>query len=142
MVAYSFKARFAAPILAGTKAQTIRAERAGRSRHARPGEQLHLFTGMRTKACRRLATPTCIAVTPIRMVFSGPKACELIAIDGIHLVPSSMARFARADGFETIADMAAFWAAEHPGIEEFRGVLIRWQPLDPADAVDIAARAA
>ena len=35
MVAYSFKKQFGPPILAGTKAQTIRAERAGRSRHVR-----------------------------------------------------------------------------------------------------------
>ncbi|WP_375454807.1 hypothetical protein [uncultured Methylobacterium sp.] len=142
MVAYSFKARFAAPILAGTKAQTIRAERAGRSRHARPGEQLQLFTGMRTKACRLLATPPCIAVMPILMVFSWPAACDLVVVDGIQLAPSSMARFARADGFETAADMAAFWAAEHPGIENFQGALIRWQPLVAADALAIAARTA
>ncbi|MFK5597639.1 hypothetical protein ACFZ8E_11600 [Methylobacterium sp. HMF5984] len=58
MVAYSFKARFAAPILAGTKAQTIPAERTGRSRHARPGEQLQLFSGMRTKHCLRLGDPS------------------------------------------------------------------------------------
>ncbi|MEJ0016825.1 MAG: ASCH domain-containing protein [Acetobacteraceae bacterium] len=46
MVAYSFKRDFAAPILAGIKRQTIRADR---RRHARPGEVLQLYTGMRTK---------------------------------------------------------------------------------------------
>lgn len=39
MVAYSFRKRFGPPILAGTKAQTIRADR---KRHARPGEEVQL----------------------------------------------------------------------------------------------------
>jgi hypothetical protein len=43
MVAYSFNPIFVGPILAGTKRQTIRAER---KRHARPGEAMQLYTGM------------------------------------------------------------------------------------------------
>lgn len=49
MVAYSFNRRFVPAIEAGSKRQTIRAHR---RRHARIGEQLQLYTGMRTKACR------------------------------------------------------------------------------------------
>ena len=48
MVAYSFKRRFREPILAGSKQQTIRADR---KRHARRGEALQLYTGMRTTQC-------------------------------------------------------------------------------------------
>ena len=51
MVAYSFKKQFGPPILAGTKAQTIRADR---KRHVRSGELVQLYTGMRTRQCRRL----------------------------------------------------------------------------------------
>lgn len=49
MVAYSFNRRFVQAIESGIKSQTIRAPR---RRHARPGERLQLYTGMRTKACR------------------------------------------------------------------------------------------
>jgi hypothetical protein len=56
VVAYSFRQQFRPPILAGTKRQTIRADR---KRHARPGEQLQLYTGMRTRqqAARRSRKP-------------------------------------------------------------------------------------
>lgn len=47
MVAYSFQKRFVEPIRSGRKRQTIRADR---KRHARPGEVLQLYSGMRTNA--------------------------------------------------------------------------------------------
>ena len=41
--------------------------------------------------------------------------------------------------------MAAFWWREHPPAEGnvlvFEGVVIRWTPLAPADALDIGAAA-
>lgn len=52
MVAYSFKRQFGPPILAGTKGGTIRNDR---KRHARPGEELQLYHGMRTKSCTLIA---------------------------------------------------------------------------------------
>jgi hypothetical protein len=51
MVAYSFDKRFVPQIENGFKRQTIRAHR---RRHARPGEALQLYTGMRTKHCRKI----------------------------------------------------------------------------------------
>lgn len=143
MVAYSFQKRFAARILAGIKAQTIRADR---KRHARPGEQLQLFTGIRTKHCRRLGEPMCTSVSPIQMRFSKRSAAELFCFDDRYLTPAEMEAFARADGFMSIADMAAFWWAEHPSeggnVLTFEGFVIRWEPLVPADDLDIAVRAA
>ena len=59
MVAYSFKARFVPLIREGLKTQTIRAQR---SRHARPGELIQLFSGMRTHLCEKIVPdPVCIA---------------------------------------------------------------------------------
>lgn len=69
MVAYSFKRRFAEPILAGAKRQTIRADR---RRHARPGEELQLYTGMRTKSCRLIARRTCVDIQRVILVFREP----------------------------------------------------------------------
>lgn len=149
MVAYSFRARFAAPILAGIKAQTIRTERAGRSRHARPGEPLQLFTGMRTKQCRLLGEPSCIGVEGVRIELPAPRRRPEITIandDGMVVRtitdPVGLDRFARADGFEDFADLFNFWRANHPDLRTFQGRLIRWAPLAPDDALDIAARSA
>lgn len=123
MVAYSFKRRFIAPILAGTKRQTIRAER---KRHARPGEELQLFTGMRTKQCRLLGRATCLTVQPIRMFIKA--RCVESEGDTISCRLGTDT-FACADGFKTRDELAAFWADNHPGIDPFSGVLITWGTL-------------
>jgi len=152
MVAYSFKKQFGAPILAGTKSQTIRAERAGRSRHARPGELVQLYTGMRTRQCRLLGEVRCLEVVPVRLSLAIQGPAELIRIGDRFIRPDSFDAFAQQDGFADMADMARFWWAEHPpgsGEEfedpdtlNFEGVLIRWQPLVPASELDIAGVAA
>jgi hypothetical protein len=80
---------------------------------------------------------------PVRLCFSRRGSAELIRI-GDHLMASALFDvFARMDGFANIEEMARFWWAEHPPEEgdtlTFEGVLIQWQPLAPADALDIAA---
>ncbi len=127
MVAYSFKKRFAEPILAGSKSQTIRAPR---RRHARPGEQLQLYTGMRTKQCKLIARSECVGVDDVELWFDSPT----IIVNGQRWGISKATRptfddFARRDGFSDWDDMRAFWRAEHPNAERFTGVLIRWRPI-------------
>lgn len=142
MVAYSFKKRFGPPILAGTKAQTIRADR---KRHARPGELIQLFTGMRTRQCRRLGETPCLSVEPIRIELPRARRVpEVLIFDlagalarHIH-TPDALRDFARADGFADFDALHAFWCAEHPGVDTFHGVLIRWQPLVAADPLTLA----
>lgn len=133
MVALSFKAQFAAPIIAGTKRQTVRA---GRKRNPRAGERLQLYCGMRTKHCRKiipdpLCTETCIVVITV-----DPAHQELIAaieIDGDLLTERGIERFAVADGFAAQPGASArramgnFWIRHH-GPGEFLGLLIRWEP--------------
>ena len=143
MVAYSFKKQFGPQILAGTKAQTIRADR---KRHARTGEMVQLFTGMRTRQCRRLGESQCVEVLPVRFAFSKRGAAELMQVGERYLVTSAqMNAFAQADGFADLEAMAGFWWAEHPpeagNVLTFEGVLIRWQALVPAAALDIAGAA-
>ena len=55
MPAYTFQSRFAPLVASGEKRQTIRA--IGKRRHAAVGDRIQLYTGMRTKACRKLVTP-------------------------------------------------------------------------------------
>ena len=127
MVAYSFKAMFAPKILNGTKRQTIRADR---KRHARPGEEMQLYTGMRTRQCRLIARATCENIQPIKIVFSSFGVSEKILINGEEIYSEpALDEFAKKDGFPRWLHMRAFWKAQHGDINEFEGMLITWKPL-------------
>jgi hypothetical protein len=134
MVAYSFQKRFAPQIVAGTKRQTIRLPR---KRHARPGETLQLFTGMRTRHCKKIIPdPFCTVVLPISIRL---KARIIVEVE-ISTVSSrrwtrvdDLEQFARQDGFEDLADMCDFWARAHGNLERFDGVLICWYPDESAE---------
>jgi hypothetical protein len=118
VVAYNFQARFAPAVADGTKRQTIRAR--GKRRHARPGDQLQLYTGMRTKTCRKLRDAVC------------HDACSiLIEADKVFtfhpqeiLLGAALERLARYDGFQSWAEMRAWFDQVH-GLP-FSGVMIRW----------------
>lgn len=128
MVAYSFKARFVEPIRAGTKRQTIRNER---KRHARPGEEVQLYTAMRTKQCRLIGRAVCFAVTPIRIEFFrlGRPMPGITVGDRLPIVArDDRDSFAWRDGFTDWDDMVEFWRAEHGTVDAFTGVLIEWTP--------------
>ena len=145
MVAYSFKTIFADQVAGLRKCQTIRADR---RRHARPGERLQLFAGMRTRQCRKLVTPdpVCLSVQRIDIVTSVlvDGVIASIAIDGQPLDRGDIESFAEADGFgcAEVGDwrlkeiggkgsarwnMGHFWKESH-GIGRFEGVLIKWEP--------------
>ena len=55
MVAYNFQKQFADAVERGEKRQTIRAPRRD-GRHAKVGDKLQLYTGMRTKQCGMIVT--------------------------------------------------------------------------------------
>lgn len=144
MVAYSFKSRFVGPIKAGLdpaskdggavyigsrlhnpKRQTIRADR---RRHARPGEELQLYRGMRTKECFLIGRARCVDVQPIYIEVEGPvvrigKEPPLRTLQRLN-------DFARRDGFEDYKDFALFWYEQHhETMNSFNGVIIRWEPI-------------
>lgn len=136
MVAYSFKKRFVDPIRVGLssvslsfdcppKRQTIRA--IGKRRHARPGETLQLYTGMRTRQCEKIGDARCISVE--RIVIKVPRDDAWLAVK-MGDAPSFEAGddFAIADGFQNINDMWLFWFDAH-GPGNFEGVLIKWEAL-------------
>lgn len=129
MVAYSFKPRFAQPILDGTKLGTIRAN--GRRRHARPGDALQLYVAMRTKSCRLVKRENCDSTFPIRLTMSGSGDFDSARIGDQNLNLWQMDNLAREDGFSCIRDMAEFWMQTHGKGEqlEFNGTLIRWRPI-------------
>ncbi|SDA39358.1 hypothetical protein [Mesorhizobium qingshengii] len=141
MVAYSFKAMFAPQVSGLTKRQTVRADR---KRHARPGEPVQLYQGMRTIHCRKLVDhdPICTRVRSIEIAVSDLMAVAIvsIAIEGIPLHREEIELFCRADGFApwfvfdlglrgdaARENMGQFWL-QHHGIGRFQGVLIEWEP--------------
>jgi hypothetical protein len=131
MVAYSFRGRFVDLIEAGFKRQTIRAER---KRHARPGEQLQLYTAMRTRSCRLLGRARCSRVGAIRLDFAENRIeTELTTrpFEGDELLQV----FARSDGFLDWEEMKQFWREEHGAMPAFSGVLITWREFLPDSGV-------
>lgn len=139
MVAYSFAPQFVEPVSRLLKRQTVRGHRA---RHARAGEAIQIYTGMRTKQCRKLLTPDpiCIDVRLIEIELSArdPNMISAIEIEGVALNPDEIEAFALADGFGgALADgfarrrMGEFWLRNYSW-SRFRGVLIRWEPQTDA----------
>lgn len=139
MVAYSFKRFFAPQIAAGVKHQTVRGDR---PRHARPGEQVQLYTGMRTRHCQKIR-PDVPCTRVARIEIEVLRTCIVeIAIDGIDLPPDAMESFAAADGFHwcrlgydfdysSLELMHSFWLAGH-GPGRFDGVVVFWDPWPEA----------
>lgn len=123
MAAYNFRPCYVEHILSGRKRHTIRAE--GKRRHARPGELVQLYTGMRTKACKKIMMdPRCTLVQPIEITKDWA-----ILIDGYELDITEADRLAYADGFETWRDMMEFFNDRLP----FKGKLIHWRPDAPPE---------
>lgn len=127
MVAYSFQRRFVDPIRMGRKTQTVRGRR---KRHARPGEALQLYTGMRTKCCELIGRATCDKVVPIDLHFTEGESNDFIELDGVRLTGARLFDFARADGFEAWPELREFWRVQHGPVILFEGVMIEWKDLE------------
>lgn len=128
MVAYSFRPRFVDLIASGAKRQTIRADR---KRHALAGEELQLYTGMRTRSCRLIGRAPCVHVGPVQIDL---RAAIVETPEHRYSSETGLDVFARRDGFQDWYDMRRFWLAEHPGTPIFSGVLIVWGDLLPPEA--------
>jgi hypothetical protein len=123
LVAYSFNKQFIRPILAGTKQQTIRPDR---KRHARVGEEMQLYTAMRTKYCRLIGTATCLGVAPVTIDLPG----NIVWVDNnAYQGWEALDAFAQRDGFDGWLMMRAFWIEHHPAVLRFTGVMIVWRHL-------------
>ena len=133
MVAYSFNPRFEVAVREGWKTQTIRA---ARKRHARPGEMLQLFCGMRTAQCRKICEDVrCTEVMKVVITFDGGSGMiDNIFTDDVKV--RDREAFAVRDGFTDLDDMSQFWLKSHSHIWIFQGVLIEWAapraPFAPA----------
>ena len=115
MPAINFKKQFAELVESEEKRQTIRPLR---KCPIKPGETLFLYTGMRTKQCRKLKEVVCKNVSPIVV---GPGWIELnermLDMEGIYEI-------ARQDGFIETLGFFNFFRKQYS--LPFHGVLIQW----------------
>lgn len=141
MVAYSFKKQFGPAIESHEKCQTVRGPR---KRHARVGEPVQLYVGMRTKACRKLIEPdpicTSTQIVEIHIDRDAPEIITVMMLDAWALMDHEIEFFARCDGFRPEPGKSArrmmgeFWMREHLERDarelRFVGVVIRWEAKD------------
>ena len=119
MVAYNFHAQFADTVASGEKCQTIRAPRKD-NRHAKRGDKLQLYTGMRTKSCRKLRDAVCHDSCVVRLEYDKAWTFEPQEL----FIGNDLERFAQSDGFACWSDMRD-WFNETHGLP-FIGQMIRW----------------
>jgi len=125
MPALSFKAQFADAVERGEKRQTIRARR---KRPFMVSDRLYLYTGMRTKACRKLGESTCTEVLPIEICIRREHQCVYgwVTVGGNLLSEYQILQLAQADGFSSAAEFFKFFCED---AERFRGQLVKWGDL-------------
>ena len=98
---YNFKARFAPAVEMGAKTSTIRLFE--KTEPPVKGDRLKLYTGMRTKNCRKLKDVICQACFPILI------SEDDLQLNGISLPPGEQNLLALHDGFINAAELRYFF---------------------------------
>ena len=129
-----FKLRFRTPIENGSKIHTIRNTP---KRMPKIGEQLHMYTGLRTKNCMLITkehTLKSIQKITIDFIYVGYKNTHIpiIYIDSLSapiICISYKATFYINDGFKDEADFVSFWNLPKKEDATFEGYLFHWTDL-------------
>ena len=124
MPSLNFQERFATLVESGAKRQTIRA-----GSRWKVGDVAYLFTGMRTKKCRRLFLLRHVSPRSYAVILTSALPFRMdstwIEIDGQPVTKVwQLNAFARADGFRNFTDMLE-WFETIQGLP-FEGQLLRW----------------
>lgn len=117
MPALNFQKQFAEKIKFREKCQTIRADR---KKPIKCGDMLYLYTGMRTRECKKLLTVICHSVEPVEIFADGS-----MFLAGNILTERMKEKMARQDGFANWNEMW-LWFRDMHGFP-FTGQLIRWE---------------
>lgn len=117
MVAFNFMPQFAPLVASGVKRQTIR-----QTARAKPGDRLQLYTGQRTKACRKLVEPDPVCV----MVGYCAIRPDYLTLGNTAKHAGDADAFAVRDGFEGYDDMVE-WFFETYGSRYFIGYVHVWR---------------
>lgn len=115
MVAINFQEQFAELVSQQKKQQTIR------KRYIEVGQSLQLFTGQRTKQCKKISEkdPVCISCQPITI------ARSFIKISEIGISFGARRKLALADGFLSADRFLDFFCPSKSDV--FEGYLIKWR---------------
>lgn len=122
MVAFNFQPRFADLVESGQKTQTIR-----KTLRAKVGDPVQLYTGQRTKQCRKLGEGRIVSIHEM-IVARGIRPGYGFALGGLILSKEDMNLLARCDGFIDSAEMFD-WFEKHHGLP-FDGFLYKWVKTD------------
>ena len=116
-------------ILSGEKRQTIR--KAGKKwENVKVGDKLTLYTGLRTKQCRKLGEAEVESIEDIE-IESPLRIFSRIKINDKYLLIHGMRELALNDGFSTIDSFLDFFNS-HYGTN-FTGKIIRWKNFRKAE---------
>lgn len=117
---------FTDKILSGEKRQTIR--KAGKKwNNVKVGDKLTLYTGLRTKQCRKLggAEVESIEDIEIESITRNGGIWARVKINGNYIPAHKTLELAEADGFMWVNDFLEFFH-NHYGTS-FKGKIIRWR---------------
>jgi len=126
MIAINFKAKFADLVATGKKTQTIR-----RTNRFKVGDTLQLYTGQRTKACRKLGESVVKKILQIQIFENhirtyaptkDPSVLKMVSTAN----KETLNKMAEKDGFKDFEEMKAFFVANY-GDLPFEGYLIQWK---------------
>lgn len=117
MVAFNFQPRFADLVESGQKTQTIR-----KTLRAKVGDPVHLYTGQRTKQCRKLGEGRIVLIQAVEIRWQG------IYFGNAMLSGKEHDDLAAADGFSSCAEMFDWFEKQH-GLP-FDGFLYKWVKTD------------
>jgi hypothetical protein len=118
----NFRAEFAPLVESGEKPHTVRARRRD-GRDPLPGDTLHLYTGLRTKAVRLMRREVCDYVREITIQPSAGNVHHVL-LGGIPLEQSHVEMLARFDGFTSGTEFVSYFEKTY-GLP-FTGLLIGW----------------
>ena len=121
MPALNFSPQFADAVESGEKTQTIRRHR---KKPIVAGDTLYLYTGQRTKNCRKLGEVVCRSVQDIAI------GEVVISVDGLPLDYDRRSLLIERDGFDLDMSFRA-WFRDHYGLP-FHGQLIVWDKPEQA----------
>ena len=119
MPSFNFKPQFADDVENYIKLQTIRSTRRGKV-----GDTAYLYTGMRTKKCRKLGEGI---LTEIRSVYIVDNYVYVQSGDE-YFTTEKLDEFARTDGFRNWVEMKA-WFSNQYGLP-YSGCMHKWKPKE------------
>ena len=121
---------FPEKVIDGTKRRSIRAKR--KRGEFKVNKPIYHFSGLRTKACKRILDSVCEAVRDIKIFFIPETNCHSVIVDGLVLDDLEINALATSDGFESVqAFFDYFTLGKCKRLrKEFHGNIVDWKPLE------------